>query len=34
MADVKTYALKDSGALNVLITREFHPELIDPMNAA
>jgi len=34
MADVKTYALKDSRALNVLITREFHPELIDPMNAA
>jgi lactate dehydrogenase-like 2-hydroxyacid dehydrogenase len=29
-----TYALKDSRALNLLITREFHPELIDPLNAA
>ena len=30
----QTYALKDSRALNLLITREFHPELIDPLNAA
>jgi lactate dehydrogenase-like 2-hydroxyacid dehydrogenase len=30
----KTYALKDSRALNVLVTREFHAELIDPLEAA
>lgn len=34
MADTQTYALKDSKALNVLITREFHAELIDPLNDA
>ncbi len=33
MSDMQ-YPLADSRALNVLVTREFHPELIDPMNAA
>jgi lactate dehydrogenase-like 2-hydroxyacid dehydrogenase len=33
MSDTQ-YALKDSRALNVLVTREFHAELIDPLEVA
>jgi hypothetical protein len=34
MANGPTYALSDPKALNVLVTREFHAELIDPLEAA
>jgi lactate dehydrogenase-like 2-hydroxyacid dehydrogenase len=35
MNDVqKSYGLTDSHALNMLVTREFHAELIDPLDAA